>query len=102
MPERYDTVIVGGGQAGLAMSAVLRQRGREHIVLERRRVAERWRSERWDSLRFQFPNWSLQLPGYRYTGSDPEGFAGYNEILRLIEDYAASTRAPGARAHRGR
>ena len=94
MPERHDTVIVGGGQAGLAMSAVLRQRGREHIVLERRRVAERWRSERWDSLRFQFPNWSLQLPGYRYTGSDPEGFAGYNEILRLIEDYAASTRAP--------
>jgi len=94
MPERYDTVIVGGGQAGLAMSAVLRRHGREHVVLERRRVAERWRSERWDSLRFQFPNWSLQLPGYRYTGSDPEGFAHYNEILQLIEDYAVSTRAP--------
>jgi putative flavoprotein involved in K+ transport len=75
MQARHDTVIIGGGQAGLAMAAVLRERGREHIVLERRRIAERWRSERWDSLRFQFPNWSLQLPGYPYTGSDPEGFA---------------------------
>jgi putative flavoprotein involved in K+ transport len=56
MREHHDTVIVGAGQAGLAMSAVLRQRGREHVVLERRRVGERWRTERWDSLRFQFPN----------------------------------------------
>jgi len=94
MREHHDTVIVGGGQAGLAMSAMLQQRGREHIVLERRRVGERWRTERWDSLRFQFPNWSLQLPGYAYTGNDPDGFAHYSEILHVIEDYAVSTRAP--------
>jgi putative flavoprotein involved in K+ transport len=94
MRERHDTVIIGGGQAGLAMSAVLQQRGREHVVLERRRVGERWRTERWDSLRFQFPNWSLQLPGYTYTGDDPDGFAHYSEILRVIEDYSASIRAP--------
>ena len=94
MPEHHDTVIVGAGQAGLAMSAVLQRHGREHIVLERRRVGDRWRTERWDSLRFQFPNWSLQLPGYRYTGGDPDGFAHYTEIVRLIEDYAASTRTP--------
>jgi putative flavoprotein involved in K+ transport len=94
MREHHDTVIVGGGQAGLAMSAVLAQHGREHLVLERQRVGERWRAERWDSLRFQFPNWSLQLPGYRYAGSGPDGFAHHSEILRLIEDYAASTRAP--------
>ena len=94
MPERHDTVIVGAGQAGLAMSAALQRHGREHVVLERRRVGDRWRTERWDSLRFQFPNWSLQLPGYRYTGADPDGFAHYTEIVRFIEDYAASTRTP--------
>jgi len=94
MPEHHDTVIVGAGQAGLAMSAVLQRHGREHVVLERRRVGDRWRTERWDSLRFQFPNWSVQLPGCRYTGADPDGFAHYSEIVRFIEDYAASTGAP--------
>ncbi len=73
-PERHDTVIIGGGQAGLAMSYHLRQRGREHIILERRRVAERWRTERWDSLRFQLPNRWLELPGKPYAGADPDGF----------------------------
>jgi putative flavoprotein involved in K+ transport len=94
MGERHDTVVIGGGQAGLAMSAVLQRRGHEHIVLERGRVGERWRTERWDSLRFQFPNWSIQLPGYSYLGDDPEGFAHYPEIVRVVEDYAASSRAP--------
>jgi putative flavoprotein involved in K+ transport len=94
MRERHDTVVIGGGQAGLAMSAVLQQRGREHVVLERRRVGERWRTERWESLLFQFPNWSLELPGYAYSGDDPDGFAHWREILRVVEDYAASTRAP--------
>jgi putative flavoprotein involved in K+ transport len=76
------------------MSAVLQRRGREHVVLERRRLAERWRTERWDSLRFQFPNWSQQLPGYSYMGNDPDGFAHYSQILRIIEAYAVSIRAP--------
>jgi len=47
-----------------------------------------------DSLRFQFPNWTLRLPGYAYAGDDPDGFAHYHEIRRMIEDYAASIRAP--------
>ena len=94
MREDHDIVVIGGGQAGLAMSAVLKERGREHMVLERRRVGERWRTERWESLRFQFPNWSLELPGYAYSGDDANGFAHWREILRVIEDYAASTRAP--------
>lgn len=94
MREQHDTVVIGGGQAGLAMSAVLQQRGREHVVLERKRVGERWRTERWDSLRFQFPNSSLALPGYSYGGDDADGFAHWRDILRLIEDYAAGTRAP--------
>ena len=86
MEERHDTI--GGGQAGLAMSAVLRDRGRDHVVLERQRVGERWRSERWDSLRFQFPNWSIELPHWSYVPEDPDGFAPAAEILRLIEEYA--------------
>jgi putative flavoprotein involved in K+ transport len=94
MRERHDTVVIGGGQAGLAMSAVLQQRGREHVVLERGRVGERWRTERWESLRFQFPNWSLELPGHAYAGDDPAGFAHWREILRVIEGYAASTHPP--------
>ena len=94
LSEEHDTVVVGAGQAGLAMSAVLHQHGVEHIVLERQRVGERWRSERWDSLRFQFPNWTLELPGYRYEGTDPDGFAHNREILQIIEDYARDSGAP--------
>jgi putative flavoprotein involved in K+ transport len=68
MREQVETVIIGGGQAGLAMSYYLGQLGREHIVLERGRVAERWRTERWDSLAFQFPNWMMRLPGVCLCG----------------------------------
>ena len=101
MTEHHDIVVIGGGQAGLAMSAVLQRCGREHVVLERRRVGERWRTERWESLRFQFPNWTLELPGYAYSGDDPDGFADSREIVQVIENYAASTQSAGARARRG-
>lgn len=94
MLEKHDTVVVGGGQAGLAMSYHLRQRGREHIVLERRRIAERWRTERWDSLRFLLPNSYLRLPGKPYAGSDPDGFVHHSEVLRFVADYAAEIAAP--------
>ena len=94
MREHVDTIVLGGGQAGLAMSAVLTRHDREHVVLERGRIAQRWRTERWDSLRFQFPNWSLQLPGYAYSGDDPDGFATSADISRIIGDYAAAMNAP--------
>lgn len=86
-------MIIGGGQAGLAMSSVLQHHGREHIILERRRIGERWHTERWDSLRFQFPNWSLELPGFRYSGDDPDGFAHCSEIGMIIDEYARATNA---------
>src|SRR5690349_4937084 len=94
MAEKIETIIVGGGQAGLAMSRSLSQLGREHVVLERSRVAERWRSERWDSLAFQFPNWSLTLPGYPYRTNDPDGFAHRDHVVQFLEEYAVHICAP--------
>jgi putative flavoprotein involved in K+ transport len=94
MREHHDTVVIGGGQAGLAMSYHLQNSGREHIILERNRIAERWRSERWDSLAFQFPNASLELPGWRYQGNDPNGFASCEAVTQFIEDYAQAINAP--------
>ena len=94
MKEKIDTVVVGAGQAGLAVSYYLSQRGREHLVLERSRVAERWRTQRWDSLMFQFPNWSIELPGCVYSGSNPDGFSHKDQVLAFIEDYALRIKAP--------
>ena len=86
--ERVQTLVIGGGQAGLVMSHRLKARGLPHLVLERHRVAERWRSERWDGLKFQFPNWSVRLPDFPFPHGDPDGFATTAEILGYIAAYA--------------
>ena len=92
--ESIETLVIGGGQAGLTMSHRLKQRGLSHLVLERHRIAERWRSERWDGLRFQFPNWSVQLPEFAFPHDDPDAFAATGEILKFIEDYATFVDPP--------
>lgn len=92
--ETIDTLVIGGGQAGLTMSHRLKQRGIAHLVLERRRIAERWRSERWDGLMFQFPNWSVRLPEFAFPHSDPDGFSDTASIIAFIEDYAAFVAPP--------
>lgn len=94
MTASSETVIVGGGHAGLALSYHLGRLGRPHVILERGRVAERWRSERWDSLMFQFPNWSLRLPGHEYRGDRPDGFATREEVIAFIERYRELVNAP--------
>jgi putative flavoprotein involved in K+ transport len=90
--EFIDTLIIGGGQAGLAMSHMLSQRGCPNIVVERHRIAERWRTERWEGLRFQFPNWSIQLPDFPFAHSDPNAFATSDEIVRYLTAYATFIR----------
>ncbi|HEY2922991.1 MAG TPA: NAD(P)-binding domain-containing protein [Candidatus Binatia bacterium] len=92
--EHVETVIIGGGHAGLTMSYSLSQLGREHVILERGQVAERWRSERWDSFHFQFPNWTIELPGYTYRCDDPEAFAPGREVVRFLDGYADFIKAP--------
>jgi putative flavoprotein involved in K+ transport len=92
--EQIETVIIGGGQAGLAMSYYLGQLGREHVILERQRVAERWRSERRDSLAFQSQNWNIHLPGFAFRAADPDAFASRDDVVRFIESYAAFIHAP--------
>jgi putative flavoprotein involved in K+ transport len=92
--QTVDTVVIGAGHAGLATSRLLTQAGRDHVVLERGRIGERWRSERWDSLRLLTPNWMLWLPGSRYGGPDPDGFARRSSFVEMLEEYAASFAAP--------
>lgn len=92
--ETIDTLVIGGGQAGLTMSHRLKQRGIGHLVLERQRIAERWRSERWDGLMFQFPNWSVRLPEFAFPHCDPDGFSDTADIIAFIEAYAAFVAPP--------
>src|SRR5947209_5983601 len=93
MNSNVDVVIVGAGQAGLSLSHELVAAGVEHIVLERGRIGETWRG-RWDSFRLVIPNWTVQLPGGRYRGDDPDGFMPKKEIVSHLVAYAQSFRAP--------
>lgn len=85
--ERIDTLVIGAGHSGLAMSHCLAERGIEHVVLERGRVAERWRSASWDALRLLTPRWLARLPGWRYEGHDPDGYMHHRELIRWLEEY---------------
>ena len=83
--KHTDTVIIGGGQAGLAMSRCLTECGIHNVILERGRLAERWRSERWDSLRLLTPNWQSRLPHWHYQGNRPDAFMTTPEFIRHLE-----------------
>lgn len=89
-----DTVVIGAGQAGLAVSRCLTDRDRDHVVLDRGRIGERWRSETWNSLHLLSPNWINTLPGETYRGPDPDGFASVAQHIDHLTGYAASFAAP--------
>ncbi len=88
MTEKLDTIIIGGGQAGLSLSYLLTQQGREHLVLEKAaKAGEAWR-HRWDSFTFVTPNWAIRLPGAEYRGNDPDGYMSRDDIIAMFEQYA--------------
>jgi putative flavoprotein involved in K+ transport len=93
MGRSVEVAVVGGGQAGLAVSHHLSDAGLEHVVLERGRVGQTWR-DRWDSFCLVTPNWSVQLPGHPYGGDSPHGFMAREEVVAYLERYAEAVRAP--------
>ncbi|MDD2047833.1 flavin-containing monooxygenase [Pseudomonas putida] len=89
-----DTLVVGAGQAGVAMSEHLSRLGVPHLVLERNRIAEAWRTGRWDSLVANGPAWHDRFPGLEFDGLDPDAFAGKDQVADYFEAYAKKFNAP--------
>jgi putative flavoprotein involved in K+ transport len=92
--EKIDTLVIGGGQAGLAMSEHLSKRGVPHLIVERHRIAERWRKERWDSLVANGPAWHDRFPTKTFADIDPDNFATKDGIVAYFEAYAEQIAAP--------
>jgi len=92
--EHIDSVIVGGGQAGLAMSEHLRAAKVPHLILERHRIAERWRSERWDSLVANGPAWHDRFPGMDFPDAEPNAFISKEKVADYFVEYAKMIEAP--------
>ena len=94
MAGSVDVLVIGAGQSGLAMSRFLSARSIEHVILERGEVANSWITERWDSLKLLTPNWLSRLPGYRYSGQEPDDFMSMTEVVDFIQGYASFSSAP--------
>jgi len=94
LPRHVPVAVIGGGQAGLSMSACLKARGIEHIVFERRSAMHTWATQRWDTFCLVTPNWQCQLPGHPYAGSDPDGFMKRDEILAYLAAFRAKVDPP--------
>ena len=95
LSHNIDSVIVGGGQAGLAISYYLNREERKHVVLERApAAANAWRNQRWDSFTLVTPNFQVRMPGAEYTGNDPYGFAPLAEVVKYFEDYVDKFHLP--------
>jgi putative flavoprotein involved in K+ transport len=93
--DKIETIIVGGGQAGLSISYYLTQQGREHLILEQAaQPADAWRNQRWDSFSLVTPNWQIRLPGAEYQGADPDGYMPRAELVRYFEDYIQQFKLP--------
>lgn len=94
MSSRIDTVVIGAGQAGLAMSHCQSGFGIDHVVLDRGTVAGRWRTDRWASLKLLTPNWMTRLPGFQYDGPNPKGFMHKDQVMAMLRQYARGFDAP--------
>ena len=81
MRDRHETIVIGAGQAGLSVSNHLSRRGLEHVVLERGDVGDSWRTKRWDGFYLNTPKFTQQLPGYEYSGPEPDAFSSLSETI---------------------
>lgn len=93
-PGNASCIVIGAGQAGMAISHCLDKRGIDHVILERGQVANTWRTERWDSLKLLTPNWQCQLPDYAYSGDKPNGYMSVTELIEFFDGYAQHIQAP--------
>jgi putative flavoprotein involved in K+ transport len=90
----HSVIIVGGGQAGLSLSHYLKQRGIDHLVLEKHRAMHSWRTQRWDNFCLVTPNWQCKLPGHEYSGDDPHGFMKKDEINAYLSGFFKAVNPP--------
>ena len=94
LPSRTDTVVIGAGHNGLAMSRLLTLGGRDHVVIERRETLGGGWQDRWDAFRLVSPTWSLSLPGQPFDGADPRSFKPRDEVVAEVRRYAETVKAP--------
>ena len=94
-PEHHSVAIVGAGQAGLSVSYFLKQRGIDHVVIEKNaQPMQAWQQQRWDAFCLVTPNWQCRLPGWDYGGADPRGFMKKDEINAWLAGFARHVDAP--------
>ncbi|WP_137153933.1 MSMEG_0569 family flavin-dependent oxidoreductase [Rhizobium sp. FKL33] len=94
LKNHYETVVVGGGQAGLSASYYLSKAGIDHIVFEKKTAAHKWKTERWDAFCLVTPNHQCLLPDHAYDGDDPHGFMVKDEIVAYLDRFIAKVKAP--------
>lgn len=93
-PTHYSVLIVGGGQAGLSMSACLQEQDIDHLIFEKNTMMHSWKTQRWDSFTLVTPNWQCELPNHPYDGNDPKGFMKREEIIGYLDRFAAKVQPP--------
>ena len=92
--EHHNIIVIGAGQGGLGVSYYLTKAGVKHLVLERGDIANSWKDNRWDTFCLVTPNWTLNLPGKPYRGSDPNGFMKRDEFVQYFTKWAEDFDAP--------
>ena len=95
MSTYIDTLIIGGGQAGLAVSYYLSQQDRAHLILEQAaKAGNAWRNHRWDSFTLNTPNWQSSLPAAEISSANPQGFLSRDAVVKYFEDYVERFHLP--------
>ena len=92
--EKIDTLVVGAGQAGIALCEHLGKQGVPYLVLEKNRIAEAWRTSRWDALVTNGPVWHDRFPNLEFKGNAPDEFVSKDRVADYIEEYADMVNAP--------